>query len=134
MGIGPGFGLPDGPMPAYDKLAQDTFVAFGDLDASPTKAWIATHRNDVGMKAFVDFAFGRRPAEELYDLRKDPDQMLNVAWEAAYASVRERLGNQLTKILTETGDPRVVGDGMTFEKAPFAGTPKPGGRARRSKR
>ena len=59
--------------------------------------------------------------------------MRNVAREAAYASVRERLADQLMKILTETGDPRVVGDGTTYEKPPFAGA-STGGRARRPKR
>lgn len=35
----------------------------------------------------------------------------------------------MMKILTDAGDPRVTGDGMTFEKPPFTGpddTPKAG--------
>lgn len=49
MGIASDFGMPDGPLASYAKLEQNTFVAFADLDASPTKAWIVTHRNDPEM-------------------------------------------------------------------------------------
>jgi N-sulfoglucosamine sulfohydrolase len=121
MGDGPGFNRPDGPMPDYVTLREDTFAAFPDLDASPTKAWIATHRDDDGMDSFMQYAFGARPAEELYDLREDPDQMRNLADDATYQKVKNELSQKLMGILTESGDPRVTGDGMTFERPPFAG-------------
>ncbi len=38
-----------------------------------------------------DLAFAKRPAEELYDLRRDPGQTTNVAAETSYAGVKERL-------------------------------------------
>ena len=47
------------------------------------------------------------PAEELYDLNKDPDQMKNVAAEADYASEKKRLAEQLMDVLKKAGDPRV---------------------------
>jgi len=121
MGDGPGFNRPDGPMPDYVTLREDTFAAFPDMDASPTKGWIATHWDDDGMERFVQYAFGVRPAEELYDLREDPDQLNNLADNATYQKVKEELSGKLMGILEETGDPRVTGDGMTFEKPPFAG-------------
>ncbi len=121
MGDGPGFNRPDGPMPDYVALRENTFAAFGDMDASPTKAWIATHRDDQGMDRFIQYAFGARPAEELYDRRADPDQLNNLADDAAYRQVKKKLSDQLLGILEESGDPRVTGDGMTFEKPPFAG-------------
>ncbi len=121
MGDGPGFGLPDGPMPGYVPLREDTFAAFADMDASPTKAWIATHRDEPGMARFLLFAFGPRPAEELYDLRNDPHQMENLAGDPAFAAVKKELSEKLMGVLESTGDPRVSGDGMTFEKPPFAG-------------
>ncbi len=125
MGVAPGYGRPAGPLGDYAKLEQNTFVAFGDLDASPTKAWIATHRDDPGIQRFFDFAFGRRPAAELYDLRSDPHQVRNVANDEDFAASRKQLSERLTSILRNAGDPRVTGDGSTFDKPPFSNAPPP---------
>jgi N-sulfoglucosamine sulfohydrolase len=105
--------------PAADLLERDTHVAFADMDAGPTKAWLITHRNDTQWKRHYDIAFAKRSAEELYDLRKDPHQVKNVAADPAYTAEKARLAAQLMKILTEAGDPRVTGDGKTFERSPF---------------
>jgi N-sulfoglucosamine sulfohydrolase len=120
MGTAAGFGRPDAPLPSNETLTNDTFGAFGDLDASPTKAWLITHRNDPGIGRYFDIAFGLRPAEELYDLEKDPHQTNNVAEDPAYAAARKQLADRLLNVLKETGDPRVTGDGSTFDKPPFA--------------
>jgi len=119
MGTGPGHGEPEGDFPSYTTLANKTFDAFGDLDASPTKAWIITHREDEGMQRYFDIAFGRRPAEELYDLKKDPHQTNNIAGKEAYAVDKAKLAERLMTELKAAGDPRVTGDGETFDKAPF---------------
>ena len=124
MGVGPGFGRPDGPVPSFEKLEQNTFVAFGDLDASPTKAWIATHCLGNAEQRYFDFAFGRRPGEELYDLRDDPHQINNVADNPQYAAARKQLAQRLLATLAKYDDPRVTGDGSTFDKPPFAGGEK----------
>ena len=119
MGEGPGYGRPNGPMPSYEELEQNTFVAFGDLDASPTKAWITVHRGDPGMAPFFEFAHGRRPDEELYDLRVDRFQMNNLAGNPEHDVIRQDLAQRLMSVLRETGDPRVTGDGSTFDRPPF---------------
>ena len=121
MGVAPEFGKPAGPWPDFETLREDTFAAMADLDAGPTKAWIGVHRNDPGMAEYVDFAFGRRPAEELFDLRRDPHQVTNVADDPAYAQQRKELSERLMAVLRDTGDPRVTGDTTTFDKPPFAG-------------
>lgn len=109
----------DSNAPTQADLETNTYAAFPDMDAGPTKAWLVLNRNDAKWKKYYDIAFARRPAEELYDLRKDPYQMRNVAAEPGYKSARERLASQLMKILTDAGDPRVTGDRMTFERPPF---------------
>jgi N-sulfoglucosamine sulfohydrolase len=113
--------------PSPEALESDTYAAFADMDASPTKAWLVLHRNEPQWKRFYDVAFAKRPAEELYDLRNDPYQMNNVAANPKYAKERARLSAQLLKILTDAGDPRVIGDGATFERPPFTnpGAPPP---------
>ena len=115
-------------MPPVRELEHNTRIAFADMDASPTKAWLVGVRNDAAWKWHYDYAFGKRPAEELYDLRKDPDQTRNVADDPAYATARKDLSDRLMKVLTETGDPRVTGDGMTFERSPFTDGPAPDAR------
>jgi len=71
------------------------------------------------MKWHCDFAFAKRPGEELYDLKKDPDQTHNIAADSAYAKQKQELSAQLMKRLTDAGDPRVTGDGKTFDRPPF---------------
>ena len=73
------------------------------------------------MDKYMQFAFGARTAEELYYVGKDPHQMTNVASDPAYAATRGQLSQRLLRILRKTGDPRVVGDGRTFDKPPYAG-------------
>jgi len=124
MGDGPGYGLPAGPMPAYEALRENTFAAFGDLDASPTKAFIASRSDQPDMAPFMQYAFGARPAEELYHLGDDPDQLTNLADDPQHADIKKRLSAKLMTVLKETGDPRVTGDGRTFENPPFTGDPK----------
>ena len=108
-----------GSPPPLEVLERDTYAAFPDMDASPTKAWLIWHREDPKWKWLSDFAFGKRPGEELYDLRKDPHEIHNLAADPAYAAEKEKFAAQLMKTLTDAGDPRVTGDGQTFERPPF---------------
>ncbi|MDX2034196.1 MAG: sulfatase [Blastocatellia bacterium] len=105
--------------PTQDALESDTYVAFADMDSSPTKAWLVIHRNDPQWKRYYEIAVARRPGEELYDLRSDPWQTKNVAADPRYAKTRAKHAAQLMKIRQDAGDPRVTGDGMTFERPPF---------------
>ena len=107
--------------PDAQALAADTRVTFLDMDASPTKAWLVTHRDDPQWKKHYDLAFAKRPREELYILADDPQQIHNVAADPKHASIRAELNRQLMTELTRTNDPRVTGDGMYFEKPPLAG-------------
>ena len=102
------------------NLAQ-THTTFPDMDGGPTKTWLVLNGEQPQWLQYWNYAFAKRPGEELYDLRKDPDYLVNVAEQAEYVAVRKELSDRLMKVLTSTDDPRVTGDGQTFEKAPFAG-------------
>lgn len=93
--------------------------AHGDCDGSPTKTFVIDHRNDPKFKQFYQLAFARRPAEELYDLKKDPGQLSNVAGQADYAEVKEQLSRRLIGELLSTEDPRVIGGGEAFDTYPY---------------
>ena len=106
--------------PSFDKLANDTYAGFRDIDASPTKAWIVEHRADEDMQTFLEFAWGKRPAEELYDLRKDPFQMKNLAGNPEYEQIRKKLRGGLMDELKVNKDPRLAND--AFDRAPYIST------------
>lgn len=115
----------DKDAPSTKELETNTRAAFADMDASPTKAWLIEHRNDEKWRKHYDLAFGKRPGDELYDLSKDPDQIHNVAGEAAYAVTAKRLAEQLARVMRETQDPRLHD---AFDKPPFSDPPRPGNR------
>lgn len=96
-------------------------TAYADIDGSPTKSYIIRRRDDPKVKPFFELSCGKRPADELYDLRKDPHQLKNVAGEAEYADTLKKLKAQLMKELKETADPRVLGKGDAFAKYPYYG-------------
>jgi hypothetical protein len=83
---------------------------------------------DETHRMLFDLAFAKRPAEELYDMNKDPEQLRNVAQDPAYQKTKEALARQLTAELRESNDPRVIGDGDRFDQYPYyGGSPmKPG--------
>ena len=105
--------------PSYRQLATNTRVAFADMDASETKAWLVSNRHESQWKWHYEFAFGKRPQEELFDLRNDPDEIKNVANDPTYRATLNELRERLMNELKAAADPRVTGDGNTFEKPPF---------------
>ena len=116
--------------PNYQR-ATYTNAWFGDCDNGPTKSYMVDNRDkDAAHRRLYDLAFAKRPAEELYDLKQDPEQLENVAADPKYAGVRKQLADRLTELLRATGDPRAVGGGEKFDEYPYlGGAPKyPGDR------
>ncbi len=113
------YNLSEGSSPDAETLEHNTFITHSDMDGGPTKAFLVLNRDDQTYSDFYHMAFDKRPREELYDLKKDPHQMTNVAGEQEYANVQTELDTKLMKLLTETGDPRVIGDGSRFDKMPY---------------
>jgi len=101
-------------------LESNTRAAFADMDASPTKAYVVMDQKDAKEKWRYTFAFGLRPAEELYDVKNDPDQINNLAVkpdDPIYAAALKQMRERLMQILTDAKDPRVIDD--AFDKEPY---------------
>ncbi len=98
---------------------------FGDVDAHmlhypcPTKIYILKNRDREDVKQFFELGFDKRPAEELYDLRKDPWQLHNVATDENYQKVMMQLSERLDDYLLRTEDPRATGTPMKWFGAEY---------------
>lgn len=87
-----------------------------DCDASPTKTLILeAHRRDPADR-FWQYGFGRRGAEELYDLRPDPDCLTNLVTTAAAEPTRVAMRSRLHAELQAQQDPRMSGGGDVFDQ------------------
>jgi len=64
---------------------------------------------------------GLRPAEELYDNRRDPNQMINLADKLHYTGIKRKLDRKLSAELVRTGDPRATGHGDIIDNYPDRG-------------
>ena len=86
-----------------------------DTDASPTKAFI----NALGPgNPYWEHSFGKRPAEMLFDVTKDPDCVKNLAIDERYAAILNRFRYQIMVELKKQGDPRANGAGEEFDHYP----------------
>ncbi|MDX1639356.1 MAG: sulfatase [Balneolaceae bacterium] len=86
-----------------------------NTDGSPTKTYVLDHRTTPGMYHFWEWNFGKRPAEELYNIKEDPDCLHNLAHDPAYAGKRDDLKSELYRRLKQQGDPRMFGRGYVFD-------------------
>jgi len=124
--------------PAGDPVGggepYDPKRTYGDIDDSPTKTYLIEHRDDPAVKRLFDLAVAKRPTEELYDLRQDPDQLNNVADDPSYAKVKEELAARLMAELKATNDPRALGTGDVFDTYPYYGGQPSGGQKTKSKK
>lgn len=112
--------------PAGDPAFPNVVGPFGDVDGSPTKSEILDRREEAAMAPFFTLAFAKRPAEELYDLTKDPAQLHNVAGAPEYAAAQKKLRAELERWMRETGDPRAEGETDFWDTCPYvAGQPRP---------
>ena len=82
---------------------------YGEIDPCPTKKYMMENKDDPKVKKLFQLGFEKRPAEELYDLEKDPGQLNNVADVAKYAQQKQKLATILMSELKSTGDPRALG-------------------------
>jgi uncharacterized sulfatase len=104
---------------APDRWPAGDPPGYGDIDGGPTKTCMMEHREDGAVAPLFALAFEKRPAEELYDCRADPWQMKNLADDPAHADVKKRMAADLMAALTETKDPRVLGQGDVFDAYPY---------------
>ncbi|MFW6124500.1 MAG: sulfatase/phosphatase domain-containing protein, partial [Pirellulales bacterium] len=94
----------------------------GDCDNGPAKFYLWANRDlDDAHQRYYDLSFSKRPAEELYVLATDADQVKNVAQAPKLADIKKQLAAQLTDYLKRTGDPRETAAEAKFDEYPYIG-------------
>ena len=88
--------IPSGDIPTKNQ----------DNDRGPAKAFVVGHKDDEAVRPYYQRAYGVRPAEELYDLAKDPKQWNNVALDEAYETTLVKMRLRLDTRMTALEDPR----------------------------
>jgi N-sulfoglucosamine sulfohydrolase len=91
---------------------------FRDIDGygSLSKAYLLSqYAQAAGQNTWVDLATAKRPREELFDLRKDPSQLTNVAASPAYRDTLRKLSGRLDRWMEEISDPRAHGTEAPFD-------------------
>lgn len=90
----------------------DPDLGLKDVDDGPTKKLLAARGPG---DPHWELCFGKRPAEELYDLAADPDCLANLAGRPDFASKATVLREKLFAALKEQADPRILGAGDVFD-------------------
>jgi len=99
-------------LPMYgidEKGVHHSEWAFTDIDAAPTKSYIIENWADENVGPYFQMAHGKRPVYELYDVKEDPYNLVNLAGNPEYAEIEGELKERLLDELTRNQDPRIVG-------------------------
>ena len=92
---------------------------YGDCDRGETKHFLLSEAQSSPGNVYYRVCFGRRPAEELYDMESDPHQLNNLASDPAWQGVKSGLITKMNEYLVRTGDPRQAGK-TPWDRYPFS--------------
>lgn len=91
-----------------------------NCDGGATKTDVLALRRAGKEKKYWQLAFGKRPAEEFYDLRRDPDCLTNLAEQPPSRATKEAMRKRMERALRAQGDPRMFGRGAIFDNYVYA--------------
>ncbi|WPP50750.1 sulfatase family protein [Catalinimonas niigatensis] len=128
--------LPDSSGAVYPMYGIDSAGvhhsdwAFTDIDACPTKSLIVEHYDEEGLKKYFEWAVGKRPEYELFDIEKDPECLTNLAQDPEFSGIKDQMDALMVQDLRLTEDPRIVGPNKeifdTYKRySPMREFPKP---------
>ena len=89
---------------------------FGNVDPSPTKEVIKALGGH-----YYDLSLGKRAVEELYDLRRDPEGVVNLAADLTQAKTLVEMRSRMLAMLAEEKDPRALGNAAIFDTYKYVG-------------
>lgn len=89
------------------KGFKELMPGYHDIDGSPSKTFMM--ENNEAYPELFSMAFLKRGGEQLYDIKKDPGCLKDLAGDQEYSKIKENLRNMLNEQLTNQGDPRMSG-------------------------
>ena len=89
--------------------------AYHDIDACPSLSFLVENRDDPELSRFFQWSVSKRPAWELFDVKKDPGCLQNLIDTDQVRDVQPGLQRQLETYLSQTKDPRILDGGEIFE-------------------
>lgn len=90
-----------------------------NCDGGATKTWLLNARREEGQNEFWSLCFGKRPPEELYEVKYDGDCVTNLAEKKEFAEAKGRLKAEMEAKLRAQEDPRMNGQGAIFDHYPM---------------
>lgn len=105
------------------SLEHHTHIDLASKDTGYWPSWVREAKNDPKIAALVE-RYLHRPAEELYHLDSDPNELNNLAATSAHAAELSRLRGVLDEWMRSLDD-----QGMTTELAHRPAPPPPAGKA-----
>jgi len=91
-------------------------TGYRNVDDGPTKEFMLSRFDN-----YYQMAFGKRPAEELYLVKEDPQNIKNLARDPKYAMIKRQLRERLDEQLRSEGDPRALGQAEFFDTIEYTG-------------
>ncbi|WP_163397298.1 sulfatase family protein [Flavobacterium fluviatile] len=96
-------------------------LGYLNCDYSPTKTEVLNSRRKEGIMKYWELNFGKRGDYELYDIKKDPFCVHNLAGDEKYSKLMASMNKAMTKQLIKEQDPRILGNGDIFDKYLYSG-------------
>jgi N-sulfoglucosamine sulfohydrolase len=100
--------------------AGDPQTGYLNCDGSPTKTLLLKARKKQGEEHFWKGSFGKRPQEEFFNVKDDPECLNNLADNPDLSPLKNQLKDQLFAELKKQGDPRMFGNGHIFDEYSYA--------------
>lgn len=94
-------------------------TGYRNVDDGPTKTFVISSFDE-----YYRLSFGKRPPEELYNVKDDPECMRNLAIDPAYFAMKRKLLENMEEKLRAEGDPRMNGNERFFDTIRYTGPRK----------
>ena len=124
--------------PYLNRKGKELAVGHVDCDEGPSKSFIIKNKDNPDIKLFYERCFGKRPAEELYDVKADPFMLNNLVAQEKFATALQQMRGKLQNWMQQTLDPRARGetdiwDAPAEHRQPRADVQSPGFKSEQEK-